>query len=196
MLVLLLFVSSEMTVILIHETPEGEEKELFIRCIAITVMENTNAQREKKKDENMVDEESDTIVLTYHKNHNVVTCVCGVVVQGEHLCDIKASTKIQIKECNYQSSYSGNKECCLICLKMEKKQEYENQWNEDEDGYSYCNFCGVKCDGELPKYCSCHAYVDLDGEKKCKSCHELWEELDMDEECTICESKWRKEPWL
>ena len=70
----------------------------------------------------MIDEESDTIVLTYHENHNVVTCVCGVVVQGEHLCEIKASTKIQIKECNYQSSYSGNKECCLICLKMEKNR--------------------------------------------------------------------------
>lgn len=170
-----------MTVILIHETPEGEEEEFFIRCIAVTVMENTTVEHEEKNDNDKI------VVLTYHKNHNVVTCACGVVVQGEHLCDIKASTKIQIKECNYKTSHDNNEECCWVCLKKENDQEYENQWTEDEDGYCCCNFCGDKCDEELPKCCSCNAYVDFDGQKKCKSCHELWNELYMETNCSICE---------
>ena len=174
----------KMTIILIQETSEEEEEELFIRLIAITDMENTTVECEKK---NVID---NVAVLTYHKNHNVVTCVCGSVVNGKHLCDIKTSTKIQIKECCYKSSSDNNENCCWICLKKEKDLEYENQWKEDEDGYCYCVFCGDKCDDELPKCCSCNAYVDFDGEKKCKSCHKGWNELDMEKECLLCECRW------
>jgi hypothetical protein len=123
-----------------------------------------------------------TVVLTFHQDYNIVTCVCGVVIQGEHSCN-NEMTRIQVKVCHNLRS-----EECQICLKKEKEQKFEDQWRTDEDGYSCCSYCGYKCYGELPKICPCSAYVDKDGVEKCKSCNETWENLiDIEMgECDTC----------
>jgi hypothetical protein len=70
-----------------------------------------------------------------------------------------------------------------ICRKKENEQKCEQTM---KDGYCRCSFCGAKCDDELPKRCNCVAYIDNDGEAKCKSCHKLWTESDI--EMGICNS--------
>ena len=58
--------------------------------------------------------------------------------------------------------------------KRKGNKKYDKQWQIDNSGYVICFWCGIKCDGELPKCCECEFYVDLDGEKKCKECHKLF----------------------
>ena len=115
-------------------------------------------------------------VFTYHKNHNVVSCVCGELINGKHDCKVEGDKvmQIRVKECFYESSRKdADEDACEICLDKEAEKAYEDQWDTD-DGYCICSTCGDKCDGDLPKECSCDAYIDRNGEERCKSCDELW----------------------
>ena len=99
----------------------------------------------------------------YHKDSKTVSCICGKEISGEHTC-----YNIQVKECNDEN--------CAICKYKKELQLFIDQWYEDRDGYSRCSTCGDKCDAELPKECSCNAYIDTDGVEKCKSCNRQWGE--------------------
>ena len=106
------------------------------------------------------------MAFTYHCNSKTVTCVCGKEITGEHIC----GGVPKVEECT-------NKDC-TTCQEKEKERLFEEQWFDDEDGYSRCSTCRDKCDCDLPKYCNCHAYIDIDGVKKCKSCDNPWGDLD------------------
>ena len=112
--------------------------------------------------------------FTYHKDSKTVSCICGKEISGEHTCN-----DIQVKECNTVN--------CTICKYKKDEQLFIDQWYEDRDGYSRCSTCGVKSDDELPKDCSCNAYIDTDGIEKCKSCNHPWNGKEMEfEQCDNC----------
>ena len=124
-------------------------------------------------------------VLTYHTKHKILTCMCGIVIEGKHSCEVEVS-KIQIVECDFVRSRDKNNDC-QICIVKENERKFEDQWREDEDGYCYCSFCGDKSYWGLPKQCCCKAYVDNDGLEKCKSCHGTWTEVYLDMgDCDKC----------
>ena len=111
-----------------------------------------------------------SIVLTYHSEHGVITCVCGELITGKHTCD-----KIEVVVCDFYSDFmKENDKVCRVCLVKEGEKRYEDQWDTDESGYCICAECRLKCDGYLPKRCDCHCYIDTDGTPKCKSCNEIW----------------------
>ncbi len=112
--------------------------------------------------------------FTYHKESKTVSCVCGKEINGEHTCnDI-----LKVKECN-----GGD---CTICDDKEDQRLFEDQWYEDRDGYSRCTTCDDKCDEDLPKRCECHAYIDIDGVEKCKSCNRYWDQAYYNAKCNNC----------
>ena len=115
--------------------------------------------------------------FTYHRDSKTVSCVCGKEITGRHTC----SDILKVKEC------TNNNKDCTICREKEEKRLFEDQWMGDEDGYNRCTTCRDKCDYGLPKYCSCHAYVDRDGIEKCKSCDHPWGDLDTEmDDCINC----------
>ena len=76
---------------------------------------------------------------------------------------------------------------CKIYVAQEKLEEYKNQWKEDDSGYCVCRECGIKTEAFLPKECACNAFVDRDGETKCKNCKEIWScNLDLTYACEKC----------
>ena len=112
--------------------------------------------------------------LTYHAHHNVITCVCGQLITGKHVCDVKL-TKIEVEECHYYSDFASKSEQpCSTCIVKEGEKKHEEQWFKDEDGYVLCAICGEKSDYGLPKRCTCTAYIDYNGVSKCKRCHNQW----------------------
>ena len=113
-------------------------------------------------------------VFIYHKDSKTVSCICGKEISGRHTCN-----NIRVKECNVVN--------CTICKYKKDEQLFKDQWYEDRDGYRRCSTCGVKSDDELPKHCSCNAYIDIDGVEKCKSCNHLWGKKNMEfEQCDNC----------
>ena len=148
-------------------------------------MDTANGCKKRRKESIDDDDEENKIKLTYHRYHGGLVCACGTIIQGNHCCNIKPATKIEIQECKHPSSKN-----CPICLEKEKEHEYGEQWRKDESGYSCCVFCGEKSYEELPKLCNCAAYVDTDGVQKCKACHEPWTEQYMETECSFCGSYW------
>ena len=125
------------------------------------------------------------MALTYHEKHSCVSCVCGKLITGKHTCSIPV-TKIEIVVCFWYSGKSGKR--CEICFGKEQEKKYEDQWWEDESGYTICRHCGVKTRARLPKYCCCPAFIDGDGIPKCKRCKEEWNDSeDMNVGiCRIC----------
>ena len=124
------------------------------------------------------------MALTYHEKHSCVSCVCGELITGKHTCSIPV-TKIEIVVCFWYSGKSGKR--CEICFGKEQEKKYEDQWWEDESGYTICRYCGVKTHAQLPKYCCCPAFIDEDGIPKCKRCKEEWNDSDMDVgSCQAC----------
>ena len=127
-----------------------------------------------------------SMALTYHAKHKVITCACGKLITGRHTCDIKLS-KIEVVVCEYSSCFSKSEQPCPICIVKEQEQRYEEQWDRDESGYCVCAECRDKTDYGLPKRCSCKAFIDTDGETKCKSCLNRWTEPYLDSgECGEC----------
>ncbi len=112
------------------------------------------------------------LTFIYHRNHGITTCWCGELIRGRHQCllDNTVVNKIDIVECDYQSSEKDNKYKCYICITEEEESRYADQWRFDEDGYCYCSDCGEKCyDNELPKECFCLTYIDREGvRRQCK----------------------------
>ena len=124
--------------------------------------------------------------LTYHAEYKVITCACGKLITGKHTCDIQVS-KIEVVVCAYTSRFSKSQKACQICAVKEQEQKYEEQWDTDESGYCVCAECRIKTDYGLPKRCKCNAYIDTDGEAKCKRCKELWTEPYLEfGECDEC----------
>lgn len=124
------------------------------------------------------------MALTYHEKHSCVSCVCGELITGTHTCSIPVK-KIEIVVCFWYSGKSGKR--CEICFGKEQEKKYEDQWWEDESGYTICRYCGVKTHAQLPKYCCCPAFIDEDGIPKCKRCKEEWNDSDMDVgSCQAC----------
>ena len=111
------------------------------------------------------------MALTYHKKYSCVSCVCGELITGKHTCSIPVK-KIEIVVCFGTLEKSGKR--CGICFGKEQEEIYEDQWWEDESGYTICRYCGVKTHAQLPKYCCCPAFIDEDGIPKCKRCKEEW----------------------
>ena len=113
-------------------------------------------------------------MFRYHKDSKTVSCICGKEISGEHTCH-----NIQVKKCKEEN--------CTICKNKKNEQLCKDQWYQDHDGYSCCSTCGDKSDDELPKECSCNAYVDKDGVEKCKSCDNPWGKKNMEfEQCDNC----------
>ena len=113
------------------------------------------------------------MALIYHVKHQVVSCVCGILISGKHDCKVPLSN-VKVDVC-YGQQYSGKlDERCKICYAQEKIAAYKNQWKEDDSGYCICRECGDKSEGFLPKKCSCNAFIDRDGETKCKNCKKMW----------------------
>ena len=124
------------------------------------------------------------VVLLYHREFNVVSCVCGDLIKGSHLCQTEMSKGIRIQECNGRPT-------CMICQEKEQDRRFDEQWRKDMDGYCICVFCGDKSDGELPKICSCSAYIDSDGEAKCKACKGKWYLPHFESgSCPLCTESW------
>ena len=71
------------------------------------------------------------------------------------------------------------------CIDADNYQKYLDSFYEDRDGYQRCNFC------EYPtSNCSCVAFVDKDGEEKCKKCKEIWTYSALDiGKCDYCSYK-------
>ena len=111
------------------------------------------------------------MALIYHVRHRVISCVCGILISGKHDCKIPLS-QVKVEDCYWFSGSSG--ELCKICLAEEGLKKYKNQWTEDDSGYCVCRECRTKTEAFLPKECSCNAFVDRDGETKCKNCKEIW----------------------
>ena len=56
----------------------------------------------------------------------------------------------------------------------------------EKSEYCICSEYKLKCDGNLPKWCDCHSYIDTDGTEKCKGCKEIWTKNDVDSDCEDC----------
>ena len=111
---------------------------------------------------------------------------CGIVCTQ---CNHKFPTRRRLEKhtCNNIQVKESNTANCTICKYKKEEQLFKDQWYEDRDGYSRCSTCGVKSDDELPKHCSCNAYIDIDGVEKCKSCNHLWGKKNMEfEQCDNC----------
>ena len=56
---------------------------------------------------------------------------------------------------------------CQVCVdwldRQRKLKIFEGQWFEDRDGYTRCDECGEKCNGDIPKDCACEWYIDEEG---------------------------------
>ena len=126
------------------------------------------------------------VILTYHTNHQVISCHCGVEIGiWEHECILEVPCyKIKVVECTYNSREvkSSTAPTCTLCKEKEKEKEYSNQWYcNDDDGYSRCMECGNKCDEYLPKNCGCLAY-DEKGQ---------WYYEDLKCFCVKCDTEWK-----
>ena len=138
---------------------------------------SSNRQRNYSQEVSIMSVKGDSNedTLTFHKNHNTVTCICGEEIRGEHLCNIEI-TRVRVVVC-----YNEGAECTL-CLKKANFQKYLDSSYRDRDGYEFCSYCGdhIHC-------CSCVAFIDMDGKKKCKNCNALWKGIDVESgECDIC----------
>ena len=101
----------------------------------------------------------------------MVTCVCGELIERDHICLITKSgqtTRLIFKDCGYKSWKPKKGDECEVCIKEESYQKYLDSSYADQDGYKYCSFCDnhIHC-------CSCIAFVDTDGQNKCKNCKKL-----------------------
>lgn len=134
--------------------------------------------------ENSDSTKEENLVLTYHKECKIVTCVCGVLIKGCHTCSITKSgqARVVFRVCDYAQWKEKRGDECQVCLKEENFQKYLDSSYKDRDGYEYCSFCNehIHC-------CICVAFTDTDGKKKCKSCKEVWDGLDVESgECDAC----------
>ena len=127
------------------------------------------------------------MALTYHSEYKAITCVCGELITGKHMCGVKVS-KIEVVVCEYSCRFwKKTEKRCEICIVQEQEKRYEDHWETDESGYCVCTECGDKTEGCLPKICACKTYVDNDGSSKCKGCKGIWEESYLEsEECKNC----------
>ena len=134
------------------------------------------------------------MALVYHEKYNIFTCVCEEVINAEHTCKIKVSN-IEVVVCTYVRGKNTDK-FCSICDSREKQTAFADQW-EWYAPYRYmCVYCDSDTDGGLPKECCCTAFIDEDGEKKCKTCKTLWTQgTDMEEECIECLQKIFDDQW-
>ena len=134
----------------------------------------------------------ENLVLTYHEACKKVTCICGVMIQGCHSCSIAESGQgmvsgIVFRVCRWErrkraKGQSDQEEECQVCLKEENFQKYLDSTYNDRDGYEYCSFCN-----EHSHCCSCVAFINRDGEEKCKRCNAIWDGLDLESgKCDAC----------
>ena len=72
----------------------------------------------------------------YPKSCQLVTCLCGLVINGEHTCsnDDKVFSSVRILECHYSPEKKLNGIACQICKEKENFKKYENQWYQYRDG--------------------------------------------------------------
>ena len=112
----------------------------------------------------------------------MVMCACGELI--DHTCPITNSgqTRMIFQTCGYETWKAKKGDECEVCMKKENFQKYLDSSYTDQDGYEYCSFCH-----EHAHCCSCVAFVDMDGKKKCKKCKELWTGPDV--ESGECESE-------
>ena len=124
----------------------------------------------------------ENFILTYHQASKMITCACGELIEGHHTCLIKPGQMMMIfQTCGYKTWKAKKGDECEVCMKKENFQKYLDSSYTDQDGYEYCSFCR-----EHAHCCSCDAFVDMDGKKKCKKCKELWPGPDVDS--GLCES--------
>ena len=119
----------------------------------------------------MDDDDDKVLTLTNHREAECCQCVCGYKVgsSGTHACtvDIKEKVKLVFALCD-----RGTCQVCIEWMDRKKKLEnFENQWYQDRDGYTRCDECDAKCDGEIPKDCGCEWYIDEEGVDRCNTCH-------------------------
>ena len=141
--------------------------------------------------ENSDSEKEENLVLTYHEACKKVTCICGVIIQGCHKCSIPDGqgtvSGIVFRVCQWErrraKGHPNQKEQeCQVCLKDNNFQKYLDSTYRDQDGYEFCSFCH-----NHSHVCSCIAYVDRDGEEKCKRCDKVWTGYYLDDgECDVC----------
>ena len=119
--------------------------------------------------ENSDSAKEENLVLTYHRECKMVTCVCGVVIEGCHTRSITkfGRARVVFRVCDYARWKDKNE--CQVCIKEENFQKYLDSSYKDEDGYQKFSFCRdhIHC-------CSCVAFIDTDGKEKCKNCKKLW----------------------
>ena len=107
----------------------------------------------KKSNDRKQGDKSQPQYIIHHTKYNLLTCVCGEVLKSRHKCE--RWIKIQVAECN------GDE--CDTCTKMKIEHRFKEQWGIDEDGYSVCSYCRIKCeDGTIPKECECSGYINED----------------------------------
>ena len=136
-------------------------------------------------------------IITYHKRHNIITCVCGQQIDGTHECVMKKPhTMIKVVECIYDMHCDGSIPYCPVCDEAAKKKAFEEQWYIDRDGYSLCEECGHKSDwGEVPKMCGCMVYDVgeehrfVDGQCVCTGCDDVLAD-GPEELCKKCDVWW------
>ena len=81
----------------------------------------------------------------------MIECQCKQIINGEHVCPQEGKS-LRITECAF-NPWKDNYECDVCCKDAEKK-EYDDQWSDDEDGYTRCSHCREKCDyGEQCTWC-------------------------------------------
>ena len=115
------------------------------------------------------------MVLTYHSEHGVITCVCGELITGKHTCDT-----IEVAVCDFYSDFmKENDKVCRVCLVKEGEKRYEDQWETDESGYYICSEWKSSEKVRL-------SYIDTDGTPKCKGCMEIWTKNDVYSDCEDC----------
>ena len=84
----------------------------------------------------------ENFILTYHKECKMITCVCGVLIEGCHTCSITKSgqTRVIFQTCGYENWKPKKGDECEVCMKKENFQKYLDSSYTDQDGYEYCSF--------------------------------------------------------
>ena len=131
----------------------------------------------------------EVLTLINHRDAKYWECVCGHKIDGcfSHTCtlDIKEKVKLVFDLCD--------RDTCQVCkawLKRERNLEvFQNQWYDDRDGYTRCEWCDAMCTDDIPKTCGCEWYIDEEGVDHCNTCH-YWGYCRDTLFCSRCECSW------
>ena len=80
-----------------------------------------------------VEKTENEITLVYHRNHSVLTCYCGELIEGRHQCHLAGErvNTIKVLECDYDSERQTKiTSKCVTCIQEEK----EKRWTVSHDG--------------------------------------------------------------